>query len=45
MQNDLNLVPVLLGGDLNSYNVARAFHEKYGIKSHDFGRYSIGPTK
>ena len=45
MQNDLNLVPVLLGGDLNSYNVARAFHEKYGIKSHVFGRYSIGPTK
>ncbi len=42
---DINLVPVLLGGDLNSYNVARAFHEKYGVITHVFGRYSIGPTK
>ena len=42
---DINLVPVLLGGDLNSYNVARAFHEKYGVNTHVFGRYSIGPTK
>ncbi len=42
---DINLIPVLLGGDLNSYNVARAFHEKYGVITHVFGRYSIGPTK
>ncbi len=42
---DIKLVPVLLGGDLNSYNVARAFHERYGIVTHVFGRYSIGPTK
>ncbi|MBE6538635.1 MAG: ATP-grasp domain-containing protein [Ruminococcaceae bacterium] len=42
---DIKLVPVLLGGDLNSYNVARAFHEKYGVKTHVFGRYPIGPTK
>ncbi|MBR3965551.1 MAG: ATP-grasp domain-containing protein [Clostridia bacterium] len=42
---DINLVPVLLGGDLNSYNVARAFHEKYGVITHVFGRYPIGPTK
>ena len=42
---DLNLVPVLLGGDLNSYNVARAFHEAYGVKTQVFGRYPIGPTK
>lgn len=42
---DINLVPVLLGGDLNSYNVARAFHERYGVVTHVFGRYPIGPTK
>ena len=42
---DINLVPVLLGGDLNSYNVARAFHERYGVITHVFGRYPIGPTK
>ena len=41
----MNLVPVLLGGDLNSYNVARAFHESYGVKTQVFGRYPIGPTK
>lgn len=45
IDNEINLIPVLLGGDLNSYNVARAFHEKYGVKTHVFGRYSIGPTK
>ena len=42
---EIDLIPVLLGGDLNSYNVARAFHERYGIKTHVFGRYPIGPTK
>ncbi|MBR4295958.1 MAG: ATP-grasp domain-containing protein [Clostridia bacterium] len=45
MENEINIVPVLLGGDLNSYNVARAFHEKYGVRTHVFGRYPIGPTK
>ena len=45
LENEINIVPVLLGGDLNSYNVARAFHEKYGVRTHVFGRYPIGPTK
>lgn len=40
-----DIIPVLLGGDLNSYNVARAFHEKYGVTSHVFGRYAIGETQ
>ncbi len=40
-----NIVPVLLGGDLNAYNIARAFHEKYGVKSHVFGRYAVSATK
>ena len=37
--------PVLLGGDLNCYNVARAFHEEYGVTSYAFGRYVSAPTK
>ncbi len=39
-----NIIPVLLGADLNCYNVARAFHEEYGIKSYAFGRYAIGAS-
>ena len=39
------LIPVLLGADLNCYNVARAFHEAYGIVSYAFGRYAISATK
>ena len=38
------ITPVLLGADLNCYNVARAFHEEYGVISHAFGRYAIGAT-
>ena len=38
-------VPVLIGADLNCYNVARAFHEEYGVCSYAFGRYEIGATK
>ncbi len=40
-----NIQPVLLGADLNCYNVARAFHEEYGVVSKAFGRYAIGATK
>ena len=39
------IVPVLLGADLNCYNIARAFHMKYGIKSYAFARYAISATK
>ncbi|MBQ8401847.1 MAG: ATP-grasp domain-containing protein [Clostridia bacterium] len=39
------ITPVMLGADLNCYNLARAFHEKYGVKSYAFGRYAIAPTK
>lgn len=42
LKNDL--VPVLLGADLNCYSVARAFYEEYGVISHAFGKYSIGAT-
>ena len=40
----LNIIPVLLGADLNCYNVARAFHEEYRVKSYAFGRYAIGAS-
>jgi len=34
-----SIIPVLIGADLNCYNVARAFHEAYGVTSEAFGRY------
>lgn len=40
-----NILPVLLGADLNCYNVARAFHELYGVKSYAFGKYRVGETR
>ena len=36
------IIPVLLGADLNCYSVARAFHEAYGVRSYAFGRYMLG---
>lgn len=42
--NERIITPVLLGADLNCYNVARAFHEAYGVISYAFGRYPIGAT-
>lgn len=37
-------VPVLLGTETNAYNMARAFHEAYGISSYAFGRYPLSDT-
>ena len=39
------ITPVIVGADLNCYNVARAFHEAYGVKSYAFGRYEVSATK
>jgi len=36
--------PLLFGGDINVYSVARAFHEAYGVKSVCFGKYPSGPA-
>ena len=41
--NSQNFVPVLFGGDINTYSVARAFYEQYKIKSYVFGKYNNGP--
>lgn len=40
-----NIVPVLLGGDLNAYSVALAFREAFGVLSHAFVRYRCGATE
>ena len=46
MENlNMNIIPVLIGADQNCYNVARAFHEQYGLVSHAMGRYPIGITQ
>ena len=39
-----NFVGVILGGDMNSYAVARAFYEAYGIKTIVLGRFPLYPT-
>ncbi len=44
-QENQALLPVLLGGDLNCYSVARAFYEEYGVKSHVFGKNILGVTQ
>ena len=35
-----NFQPLLFGGDINVYSVARAFHEAYGVKSVAFGKFA-----
>lgn len=41
---DKNFVGVVLGGDMNSYAVARGFYEAYGIKTIIIGQHPIFPT-
>ncbi len=44
MSLNKNIMPVLIGADMNCYSVARAFHEAYGVKSNAFGRWAMGET-
>ena len=37
-------IPVILGSDINTYSVARAFYEEYQIKSVVIGKYKSGPS-
>ncbi|MPM22444.1 D-aspartate ligase [bioreactor metagenome] len=39
-----NFRPLLFGGDINVYSVARAFHEAYGLTSTCYGKYPTGPA-
>lgn len=39
-----DFVPVLFGGDINTYSVARAFYEEYQVKSYVLGKYMSGPS-
>ena len=37
-------IPVVLGGDINTYSIARAFYEEYQVKSYVFGKFPSGPS-
>ena len=45
MTNRKNIIPVLLGADLNAYSVALAFRDFFGVTSHVFARYRCGATE
>lgn len=40
---DQKFIPVLFGNDINVYSVARAFYEKYKVRSKVFGKALFGP--
>ena len=40
---ELQFQPLLFGGDINVYSVARAFHEAYGVRSVAYGKYPSFP--
>lgn len=37
-------MPVLFGSDINTYSMARAFHQEYGIQSKVIGKFYTGPS-
>ncbi len=41
---DREFVPVLLGNDINTYGMSRAFYEAYGVRSVVIGRAATGPS-
>ena len=45
MNQSLAFQPLLFGGDINVYSVARAFHQAYGVRSVAFGKYPAFPCR
>ncbi len=41
--SELHLRPLLFGGDINVYSMARAFHEAYGLRSTVYAKFASGP--
>ena len=39
---ETSFIPLLFGGDINVYSMARAFHEAYGIRSAAYGKFATG---
>jgi D-aspartate ligase len=39
-----DFVPIILGTNINTYNVARSLHEAYGVRSLALGRYPLRET-
>ena len=37
-------IPVVFGGDINTYSVARAFYEAYRVRTYTFGKFPTGPS-
>ena len=39
-----DFVPVILGTNLNAYNISRSLHEAYGVRSLALGRFAVRET-